>query len=32
MLKANLAQEEATDKKLTQLAQAQANAKGQKVA
>jgi hypothetical protein len=32
LLKANLAQEEATDKKLTQLAQAQANAKGQKVA
>ena len=32
LLKANLAEEEATDKKLTQLAQAQANAKGQKVA
>jgi ferritin-like metal-binding protein YciE len=32
LLKANLAEEEATDKKLTQLAQAQANPKGQKVA
>lgn len=31
-LKANLSEEEATDKKLTQLAQAQANPKGQKVA
>jgi ferritin-like metal-binding protein YciE len=32
LLKASLAEEEATDKKLTQLAQAQANPKGQKVA
>ncbi|MBB3444313.1 MULTISPECIES: ferritin-like domain-containing protein [unclassified Rhizobium] len=32
LLKANLSEEEATDKKLTQLAQAQANPKGQKVA
>jgi ferritin-like metal-binding protein YciE len=32
LLKANLAEEEATDKKLTQLAQSQANPKGQKVA
>jgi ferritin-like metal-binding protein YciE len=32
LLKASLAEEEATDRKLTQLAQAQANPKGQKVA
>jgi ferritin-like metal-binding protein YciE len=32
LLKANLAEEEATDKKLTQLAQAQANPKGSKAA
>jgi ferritin-like metal-binding protein YciE len=32
LLQANLAEEEATDKKLTQLAQASANAKGKKVA
>jgi ferritin-like metal-binding protein YciE len=32
LLKANLSEEEATDKKLTQLAQVQANPKGQKVA
>jgi ferritin-like metal-binding protein YciE len=32
LLKANLSEEEATDKKLTQLAQAQANPRGQKVA
>jgi len=32
LLMANLSEEEATDKKLMQLAQAQANPKGQKVA